>query len=245
MTLGMADLSFSVTALALVAILASFILSASAGLGGSLILVPALALILGTKEGVALAALLLACNNVVKIVAYRSSLPYRKSAWILVALTIGAALGARLLVAAPEDVVTLAVIGAFVGSMLAERLQLNLFRRTTAPVLAFASGATSGFSGTSGPLKGVAIRQLDVDRAHFVGAASLASLAGDFAKTAVFAGRELLGPNEVVVAVIAVPLMLIGTVAGRWINAEIGERGYTTLFWGVMAGYSWRLIAGL
>jgi hypothetical protein len=34
-------------------------------------------------------------------------------------------------------------------------------------------------------------------------------------------------------------------VAGRWINAEIGERGYTTLFWGVMAGYSWRLIAGM
>jgi hypothetical protein len=27
------------------------------------------------------------------------------------------------------------------------------------------------------------------------------------------------------------------------INAEIGELGYTTLFWGVMAGFSWRLIA--
>ena len=75
MTLGIADLSFSVTALALVAILASFTLSASAGLGGSLILVPTLALILGTKQGVALAALLLACNNVVKVVAYRGPIP--------------------------------------------------------------------------------------------------------------------------------------------------------------------------
>lgn len=242
---GIADQNFAITVLALVAILASFILSASAGLGGSLILVPTLALILGTKGGVALAALLLACNNVVKVVAYRRSLPYRKSAWILVAITIGAALGARLLISAPEDVVTVAVIGAFVGSMLAERLHLNLFRRTTAPVLAFASGATSGFSGTSGPLKGVAIRQLDVDRAHFVGAASLASLVGDFAKTAVFAEGELLGANEVTVALIAVPLMLAGTVAGRWINSEIGEKGYTTLFWSVMAGYSWRLVAGL
>jgi uncharacterized protein len=242
---GIGDHSFAVTTLALVAILASFILSASAGLGGSLILVPTLALILGTKGGVALAALLLACNNVVKVVAYRKSLPYRKSAWILVALTIGAVLGARLLVAAPEDVVTVAVIGAFVASMLAERLHLTLFRRTTAPVLAFTSGATSGFSGTSGPLKGVAIRQLDLDRAHFVGAASLASLVGDFAKTAVFAEGELLGPNEVVVALLAAPLMLVGTAAGRWINSEIGERGYTTLFWGVMAGYTWRLVAGL
>lgn len=242
---GIADLSFAVTALALVAILASFTLSASAGLGGSLVLVPTLALILGTKQGVALAALLLAGNNIVKVVAYRKTLPYRKSAWILIAITLGAALGAQLLVSAPEEVVTVAVIAAFIGSMLSERLHLSLFRKMTAPVLAFTSGATSGFSGTSGPLKGVAIRNLDVDRYHFVGAASLASLAGDLSKAAVFAQGSLLGSNEVTVAVIAVPLMIIGTVMGRWINSEIGERGYTTLFWGVIAGYSGRLVLGL
>jgi len=56
-------MSLIVMALTLSAILASFTLSASAGLGGSLILVPALALVLGTKEGVALAALLLAGNT--------------------------------------------------------------------------------------------------------------------------------------------------------------------------------------
>ena len=39
---------------------ASFFVSASAGMGGSLVLVPVLALSLGTKEGIALAALLLA-----------------------------------------------------------------------------------------------------------------------------------------------------------------------------------------
>ncbi|MGH2699259.1 MAG: TSUP family transporter [Actinomycetota bacterium] len=245
MAAGIADLSFAVTALALVAILASFTLSASAGLGGSLVLVPTLALILGTKQGVALAALLLAGNNIVKVVAYRKTLPYRKSAWILIAITLGAALGAQLLVSAPEEVVTVAVIAAFIGSMLSERLHLSLFRKMTAPVLAFTSGATSGFSGTSGPLKGVAIRNLDVDRYHFVGAASLASLAGDLSKAAVFAQGSLLGSNEVTVAVIAVPLMIIGTVMGRWINSEIGERGYTTLFWGVIAGYSGRLVLGL
>ena len=49
---------------ALIACFLSFALSASAGLGGSLILVPALVLILGAREGMALAALLLAGNNV-------------------------------------------------------------------------------------------------------------------------------------------------------------------------------------
>lgn len=238
-------MSLIIIALTLSAVLASFTLSASAGLGGSLILVPALALVLGTKEGVALAALLLAGNNVVKIVAYRQTLPYVKTGAILVALVFGTVLGAQLLVAAPENVVTVAVIAAFATSVVTERLDLACIRRPSASVLAFASGATSGFSGTSGPLKGVAIRNLGVDRHHFVGAASLASFVGDLSKATVYAGAGLLGARELAIGVAAIPLMVIGTFGGRWINQEIGERGYAALFWAVIVGYSGRLLLRL
>ena len=231
--------------LVLVAAAVSFTVSAAAGLGGSLILVPTLALVLGTKEGVALAALLLAANNVVKVFAYRETLPYRKALVVIVLVAVGAALGAGLLVAAPEDLVTVAVIVSFVFALIAERLELSRLRRVGGPVLAFASGATSGFSGTSGPLKGMAIRQLDLDRAHFVGAASLVSLVGDATKTAVFTGADLLGGQSFVIALIAVPLMIVATFTGRTINRSIGERGYTWLFWTVMFGYTVRLLASL
>lgn len=232
-------------AVTLVAVTVSFMISASAGLGGSLILVPTLALVLGTKEGVALAALLLAANNVVKVIAYRKTLPFRKALLVIVLIALGAALGARLLVATPENVVTVAVIVSFVFALIAERLDLSRIRRAGGPALAFASGATSGFSGTSGPLKGMAIRQLDLDRAHFVGAASLASLAGDLAKTAVFTDAELLGADSFLIAAAAVPLMVGATFAGRHINQVIGERGYTILFWAVMGGYTLRLLLSL
>lgn len=232
-------------AITLVAVAVSFAVSASAGLGGSLILVPTLALVLGTKEGVALAALLLAGNNVVKVVAYRRTLPIRKAAVIVGLLALGAAVGARLLVSAPETLVTVAVIVSFGLALLAERLDLSQLRTTGGPLLAFGSGATSGFSGTSGPLKGMAIRQLDIDRAHFVGAASLASLVGDATKTAVFAEAELLGGDAVRLALLAIPLMLLATFTGRTINQSIGERGYTGLFWTVMAGYTARLVFGV
>lgn len=234
-----------VVAVTLVAVAVSFMISASAGLGGSLILVPTLALVLGTKEGVALAALLLAANNVVKVIAYRESLPFRKALIVILLIAAGAVLGARLLVAAPENVVTVAVIVSFVFALIAERLDLSRVRRAGGPVLAFASGATSGFSGTSGPLKGMAIRQLDLDRAHFVGAASLASLAGDAAKTAVFTEAELLSGESFLIAVAAVPLMIGATFTGRGINHSIGESGYTILFWTVMAGYTLRLVLSL
>jgi hypothetical protein len=229
----------------LVAVAVSFTVSASAGLGGSLVLVPTLALVLGTKEGVALAALLLAANNGVKVFAYRETLPYRKALAVIVLVAVGAGLGARLLVAAPERVVTIAVIVSFVLALIAERLDLSRLRKAGGPLLAFGSGATSGFSGTSGPLKGMAIRQLDLDRAHFVGAASLVSLVGDATKTAVFTEAGLLGGASYMIALAAAPLMIIATVTGRRINREIGERGYTRLFWGVMAGYTLRLVLSM
>jgi len=231
-----------VIAATLVAVAAAFAVSASAGLGGSLILVPALALVLGTKDGVAMAALLLAGNNVVKVFAYRATLPFKKAAMIVGLLAVGAAIGARLLVSSPEDLVTVAVIISFALALIAERFDLSRFRTAGGPLLAFGSGATSGFSGTSGPLKGMAIRQLDLDRAHFVGAASLASLIGDATKTAVFTEARLLDGSAFLLAILAVPLMLAATFTGRRINQSIGEKGYSILFWAVMAGYTVRLL---
>jgi uncharacterized membrane protein YfcA len=227
--------------LAAIAIAVSFAVSASAGLGGSLVLVPTLALIMGTKEGVALAALLLGANNLVKVFAYRETLPFQRAGVVVILIAVGAAIGARLLVAAPESLVTVAVIVALVASLAIERSGIDLARRASGPALALGSGATSGFSGTSGPLKGVSIRTLDLDRAHFVGAASLASLAGDAAKTAVFAEGELIGSDGVTLAVAAAPLMFVATFVGRRINRSLGERGYSVLFWSVMTGYTFRL----
>lgn len=207
-----------------------------------MILVPTLALVLGTKEGVALAALLLAGNNVVKVVAYRGTLPFRKAAFVVALVSLGAALGARLLVSSPEVLVTAAVIISFAVALVAETFDLTRIRASGGPLLAFGAGATSGFSGTSGPLKGMAIRQLQLDRGHFVGAASLASLFGDATKAAVFAEAQLLDGSALLVAVLAVPLMIVATFTGRHVNRSIGEAGYSTLFWTVMAGYTVRLL---
>lgn len=227
------------------AVAAAFTLSASAGFGGSLILVPTLALVLGTKSGVALAALLLACNNLVKVFAYRKTLPYRKALVVVALVAAGTYLGARLLVTAPERTVTVAVIVGFAAAFLVESLDRARWRRVSSPVLAFAAGATSGFSGTSGPLKGLAVRGLGLDRLHLVGALSLASLVGDATKTAVWTDAALLTGGDYLVALVCVPLMFAATFLGRNINLGIGERGYTGLFWTVMAGCTGRLVAGL
>lgn len=225
----------------LAVVYASFTISASAGLGGSLLMVPTLALFLGTKQGVALAALLLASNNVMKIAAYRHTLPFRKAGGLAALVVLGAAIGSTLLVNAPVWAVTVAVLAMFVVTIVTEHYEIKPVRKGFAPFLALVSGASSGFSGTSGPLKGVAIRNLDLDRRHFVGAASLVSFAGDAAKTAVFTEADLLGRSAWLTALAAVPLMALGTWSGSKINERVGEQTFTVLFWTVMSGYSIRL----
>lgn len=221
----------------------SFVVSAAGGLGGSLVLVPTLAIVLGPKEGVALAALLLAGNNVFKVGAYRRTLPFQAAAGIIVLLVVGAAVGSVLLVAAPAALISGAIIVMLLASWVIERAGIKYIRSLSWPFLAFFSGATSGLSGTSGPLKGAAIRNLNLDRHHFVGAASLAALAGDATKTVIFAQTSLLGISSFLILLATVPLMAVGTWCGRGLNERLGERSFATLFWVIMGGYSARLVA--
>ena len=232
-------LTTAITVLAVATL--AFGLSASAGLGGSLLLVPVLVLLLGPKEGVALSALLLASNNVAKVVAYRATIPWGAALWVVVLTVIGAALGARLLVSTPESWVRIAVAASIALTLIGERVGLDRLRKASSPVLAFCAGLTSGFSGTSGPLKGIALRSLNFDRRHLTGAASTVSLAGDAAKLTVFASTALLDGFAGAVWVAAIPLMVLATAIGRRVNSEMGERGYTILFWTVMAGYTLRI----
>lgn len=229
-----------ILAIALAAV--AFVLSASAGFGGSLLLVPALSLVLGPKEGIALAALLLACNNVAKLVVYRKAVPLKR-AGLVVALTIlGSAVGAALLLEVPESVVGAGVIVVTVLAFAAESLGISRFGNLSSAALALLSGATSGFSGTSGPLKGLALRTLRLDRLHLVGAASAVSFAGDVTKSLVFASGALLSETSYMILVGAIPVMPVAALLGRRLNTRLGERAYAMMFWTVMAGYSVRLV---
>jgi len=227
--------------LVVVAVLAAFFVSASAGLGGSLIMVPTMMLVLGTKEGVAMAALLLAMNNVAKVVAYRRVIPFRAAAGVVILTFLGAAIGASILLSAPDRVVQVGV-GLAIGLTLVAEVAEVPGRKALAAPLALGAGVTSGFSGTSGPLKGVALRSLELDRRHLVGAASLVSLVGDATKAAVFTQAGLLGRAELLVVLALVPAMIGATTIGYRFNGRLSERGYSALFWSVMGGYLTRLL---
>ena len=228
--------------LVLTAITIAFLVSASAGLGGSLVLVPVLTLALGAKSGISLAALLLAGNNIVKLWAYRRTLPLRASATVTLCTLVGAVIGSRLLVILPEQGAQAIVVFSLALALLAERWELRALRASLGSSSAVLAGAMSGISGTSGPLKGVAVRALGLDRMHTIGAAAMVSAASDLTKTAVFAEAGLLGRDELQLALLSIPLMIAATFAGRQFAMTIGEKGFARLFWIVIGGYTVRLM---
>jgi uncharacterized protein len=219
----------------------AFTLSAAAGMGGSLLLVPAMALAFGPKAGIALAAVLLSYNNAWKLAAFRHSVPVRSALPLLVLSVLGSAAGARLMLAAPEQLVYLAIFVVVIASFALEHTGRPIIQPALGALFAAGAGVLSGFAGTSGPLKGLALRTLQVDRTRFVGAASLISLGGDVAKVLVLVPLLALRGDALLAALCAVPLAPCAVFLGRTINRRMGERAFSSLFWLMMASFLVRL----
>jgi uncharacterized protein len=83
---------------------------------------------------------------------------------------------------------------------------------------------------------------LGFDRIHTIGTAALVSAAADITKTVVFAKGGLVNTGSLPLALAAIPLMFVATLAGRHFSQVIGERGYARLFWLVIGAYAARLL---
>lgn len=248
------------TILFLIGLALAFLLSSVVGMGGSLIAVPLSVMAFGPKAGVAMAALLLLGNNSIKVVAYRHTIPWRPAAGIALITMMSTFTGARLLVSLPERWVILAVFASLIWSFVAELKSscLSASREGSDPstpallprgyrrgsLYALAAGLCSGVSGTSGPLKGIAIRQWVKDPSYFAGAASLVSLVGDLTKTAVFAQAALYPSSQLPLLAASIPLMLLCPFIGLAMNRRLDVRAFSSLFWFVIAGYGVRLMVG-
>ncbi|MGZ5397002.1 MAG: sulfite exporter TauE/SafE family protein [Mycobacterium sp.] len=233
--------------LVLTATFTSLLISSIAGYGGSLVLVPAMGAILGPKEGIAFAALLLGWNNVFKVIAYRRTLALRQGWPLLVVTAVGVWFGASLLISASDDLIIWAVIATTVATLIvelrADERLLRASRHAALPTMA-ASAVLSGVSGSSGPLKGISVRSLGLPRLEHVGLASSVSLVADALKVELFHTAGLFEGVDLTTMLIAIPVMPIGAWMGRSVNRRVDENAFRWIFWSVVGGYTLRM-AGL
>lgn len=73
----------------------------------------------------------------------------------------------------------------------------------------------------------MALRNLNFDRFHFVGAASVVSLVGDIVKTTIYYQGALIATTGIRIMLYPLVLIPFAVLVGKMINDKIGERTYS------------------
>lgn len=230
-------------ALVYILIFLSFLISASAGMGGSLLLIPTLSYFIGVRDGIIISSILLGLNNCVKIIVFRKYIRIKNIVYLLLFMLIGAIAGSLLMMKIEEDILAVILFINIIFAFIIEKNAATDVRKKISWMYSGLSGFCSGISGTSGPLKGMAIKCLDLDKLQIVAAASVLSFATDSTKAIIYLSsyNPLVG-NSFNLLLVSICMMPVATVLGKRINHKISNVAYDVLFFSILSGYAVRLI---
>ena len=230
-------------ALVYILIFLSFLISASAGMGGSLLLIPTLSYFIGVRDGIIISSILLGLNNCVKIIVFRKYIRIKNIVYLLLFMLIGAIAGSLLMMKIEEDILAVILFINIIFAFIIEKNAATDVRKKISWMYSGLSGFCSGISGTSGPLKGMAIKCLDLDKLQIVAAASVLSFATDSTKAIIYLSsyNPLVG-NSFSLLLVSICMMPVATVVGKRINHKISNVAYDVLFFSILSGYAVRLI---
>jgi uncharacterized protein len=213
--------------------LLAFVVSATCGFGGRLVLVPVLALWLGAPTAVALSSPVLTLNSLGKCVLLWRDIDWRRAGWMLLGAVPGAYLGASALAALPADLAP-RVIGVLlllgVAVTLANRVR---WPRLPAPALAaagLAAGAASGVAGAGGPTRAVTLRGAGLSRAPLVATSAVVDIAMAAVNIPIYIQAGFIQPEHILIVVPLAITAWIGIAIGRTLLHRITEPTYRIVF---------------
>ncbi len=196
-------------------------LTTIAGFGGGMVLALVLSLRFGPQQALALTAPTLAVGHIHRVVMYRREVD-TAVAWRFVAGAVpGALLGALLVMAIPDAVLTWLLVGGAVLGILhaAGALPERLGQRLVVP-----GGATIGLlastSGGGGPLLPPVLLSSGVQGRAFVATAAVGALSIHATRILVYAAGGWFG----LPALAAVLVLVLGLLAGNLVGARIAAR---------------------
>jgi uncharacterized protein len=230
-------------ALAYILIFLSFLISASAGMGGSLLLIPTLSYFIGVRDGIIISSVLLALNNCFKIIVFFKYIQLRKIIFLMCFMLAGAIPGSMLMLKIDENILAVILFINIIFAFIIEKNAVSGVRKKISWMYSWLSGFCSGISGTSGPLKGMAIKCLELNKLQIVAAASVLSFATDSTRAVIYLSNyNPLAGTGFNVLLGSICMMPVATVLGKRINHKISDVAYDVLFFSVLSGYAVRLV---
>lgn len=229
------------------ALLVGFTKTSVGGVGILAVLLMALAIPGKASPGVLLPMLIAA--DIMAVIYYRRSCQWPVLLRLMPAAFAGVVLGAAILWALP-DVQFERVIGWVILSMLALDLGLSeavkrLARgRVVTWTVGVFAGASSMIANAAGPVFGIYLLQMGLNKAQFVGTRSWYFLVMNSAKMPFAIGLGLVTPQSLTLNLGFLPAILIGAVLGRMFLGYINVQVFKVLIRVAVVVAAARLILG-
>jgi uncharacterized membrane protein YfcA len=218
-------------ALASVAAFGLALLSAVAGFGGGVLLLPVFTVLFGLRVAVPMLTLTQLSSNGFRAWLNRRELRWRLIGWFALGAVPFAIAGGLLLAHAPLGALK-RVLGAFlIGVVVWRRARPHPGKppdRSFAAVGA-ASGLGSALLGSVGPLTAPFFLAYGLTRAAYIGTEAASALAMHLSKIAAYGAGDLLTVRVLEFGLVLTPATLAGAWAGKRIVGRISDRVFVLL----------------
>jgi uncharacterized protein len=220
-----------VLAAASVAAFALALLSAVAGFGGGVLLLPVFTALFGLRVAVPMLTLTQVSSNAFRVWLNRTEIRWSLVAWFAAGAVPFAVVGGLLLAHAPLGVLQ-RLLGAFLIGVVVWRRRRPHPRKPadrTFVVVGAASGLASALLGSAGPLTGPFFLAYGLTRAAYIGTEAAGALTMHLSKIAAYGAGDLLTTRVLRYGVALTPATLAGVWTGRKIVGRISDRAFVLL----------------
>jgi hypothetical protein len=218
-------------AVASVAAFALALLSAVAGFGGGVLLLPVFTALFGLRVAVPMLTLTQVSSNAFRALFNRRELQWRLIGWFALGAVPFAVAGGLLLARAPLGALQ-RLLGVFLIGVVVWRRRNPHPRkpadRTFAAVGA-ASGLASALLGSAGPLTAPFFLAYGLTRAAYIGTEAGSALTMHLSKIAAYGAGDLLTKQVLLYGLALTPATLAGAWTGRKVVGRISDRAFVIL----------------
>jgi uncharacterized protein len=207
------------------------VLSAVAGFGGGVLLLPVFTALFGLQAAVPMLTLTQLSSNASRVWLNRSHLHRRLIVFFALGAVPLAVAGGLLLASAPLAALQRLLGALLIGTVIWRRLALRPRRLADRGLIAVgaASGLGSALLGSVGPLTAPFFLAYGLTRAAYIGTEAASALTMHAAKIAAYGAGNLLSTTVLLYGLALTPATLLGAGLGKKIVGRISDRLFVTL----------------
>jgi uncharacterized membrane protein YfcA len=213
-----------------------FVVSATFGIGGVVLLIPMLSMTLPPAEAVALSAPVMLVNNLGKSWVYRHSL-HPRALWLVSALSLPTAFVAALLTASVDErVLLLGVAGLVLATLFVERVKQRALQMSDRALLLWGlvTGVISGMCGAAGPPTAIGLRSYGLQKDAFVATVAVFAVFLQFAKMPAYVATDVLPARMAPLAAWLAILGIVAVATGPRLLSRVPERMFRNIVDGIL-----------